>query len=90
MTGCSRSQHDLPYLWCSGVSGTQSRKVKVRFLALVDKFNVRKVTAASLNRLKPGLGLTRCFTRRWSCAKPLLRYLFVLTVRSAGRGWSTC
>ncbi len=34
----SCSQHGLPYLWCSGTSGTQSRKVKLLFLDLVDKF----------------------------------------------------
>ena len=37
------------------------------------------VTAAVSKRLKPSIGPIRCFTRRWSCSIPLLRYLLERT-----------
>ncbi len=39
LTFCSCSQHRLPDLRSSGVGGTQSRKVKLFFFDLVDKFH---------------------------------------------------
>src|SRR3954468_11044926 len=37
------------------------------------------VIAAVWNRLNPSIGRVRCFTRRWSCSIPLLRYLLERT-----------
>src|SRR3982750_1105905 len=42
------------------------------------------VTAAVWNRVNPSIGRIRCFTRRWFCSVPLLRYLLERTRTRVG------